>query len=197
MKLWCTFTYIHVQCGLLTVHTINGIIIVWQDNHWRFRYFHNVSKSSISHFLYTTKCLCSTWRNSIVVPRCLGKQCWWNESCIVGLLPTGAHQIDDSDVWQRLAMIRFTWKIFNTHLSRRQLQESHSFNGNRLALNVQGPSYLGLTMSISCLLMPWLLTSPGHQQPWYWICRKGRFLSYLRKDFKYLRRTNMENWHEM
>ena len=23
--------------------------------------------------------------------------------------------------------------------------------------------------SISWLLMPWLLTSPGHQQPWYWL----------------------------
>ena len=34
--------------------------------------------------------------------------------------------------------------------------------------------------------MPWLLTSPGHQQPWYWLCRIGRFLSYLRKDFNYL-----------
>ena len=36
-----------------------------------------------------------------------------------------------------------------------------------LTLNVRGPSYLGLTRSISWLLMPWLLTSPGHQQPWY------------------------------
>ena len=34
-------------------------------------------------------------------------------------------------------------------------------------LNVRGPSYLGLTRSISWLLMPWLLASPGHQQPWY------------------------------
>ena len=34
-------------------------------------------------------------------------------------------------------------------------------------LNVRGPSYLGLTRSISWLLMPWLLTSPGHQQPRY------------------------------
>ena len=52
-----------------------------------------------------------------------------------------------------------------------------------LTLNVGGPSYLGLTGSISWLLMPWLLTSPGHHQPWYWLRRKGRFLSYLRKDF--------------
>ena len=56
---------------------------------------------------------------------------------------------------------------------------------------------LGLTRSISWLLMPWLLTSPGHQQPWYWLCRIGRFLSCLRKDFNYLRRINVEKWYKM
>ena len=30
----------------------------------------------------------------------------------------------------------------------------------------QGPAYS--TLSISWLLMSWLLASPGHQQPWYW-----------------------------
>ena len=60
-------------------------------------------------------------------------------------------------------------------------------------LNVRGPSYLGLTMSISWLLMPWLLTSPGHQHPWYWLCRIGGFLSYLRMDFKYLRVSMWRN----
>ena len=64
-------------------------------------------------------------------------------------------------------------------------------------IDVRGPSYLGLTRSISWLLMPWLLTSPGHQQPWYWQCRKGRFLSYLRKDFNYLRHSNVEKWHKI
>ena len=39
-----------------------------------------------------------------------------------------------------------------------------------LTLNVRGPSYLSLTRPISWLLMPWLLTSPKHQQPWYWLC---------------------------
>ena len=67
----------------------------------------------------------------------------------------------------------------------------------KLTLNVRGPSYLGLTRSISWLLMPWLLTSPGHQQPWYWLCRIGRFLSYMRKDCNYLRRINVEKWHKM
>ena len=55
-------------------------------------------------------------------------------------------------------------------------------------------SYLRFSRSISWLLMPWLLTSSGHQQPWYWL---GRFLPYLRKDFNYLRRTNVEKWHKM
>ena len=63
--------------------------------------------------------------------------------------------------------------------------------------NVWGPSYLGLTRSISLLLMPWLLASPGHQQPWYWLCRLDRSLSYLRKDFNDLCHINVEEWHKM
>ena len=66
-----------------------------------------------------------------------------------------------------------------------------------LTLNVRGPSYLGLTRSISWLLMPWLLTSPGHQQPWYWLYGIFRFFSYLRKCFKYLCQINVEEWHKM
>ena len=62
-----------------------------------------------------------------------------------------------------------------------------------LTLNVRGPSYLGLTRSISWLLMPWLLTSTGHQQPWYWLHRICQSSFYLRKNFKYLCHTNVEN----
>ena len=47
-----------------------------------------------------------------------------------------------------------------------------------LTLNVWGQSQLVLTRSISWLLMPWLLASPGHQQSWYWLCRIGRSLFY-------------------
>ena len=67
-----------------------------------------------------------------------------------------------------------------------------AFHKGYLTLNVRGPSYLGLTRSISWLLMPWLLPSPGHQQPWYWLCRICRSWSYLRKDFKYLCQINVE-----
>ena len=61
-----------------------------------------------------------------------------------------------------------------------------------LTLNVQGPSYLGLTRAISWLLKPWLLTSPRHQQPWYGLCRICRSWSYMRKDFKYMCHINVE-----
>ena len=66
-----------------------------------------------------------------------------------------------------------------------------------LTLNVWGPSYLGLTRSIYWLLMPWLLTSPGHQQPWYWLYRICRSFPYLREDFKYQCQINVEEWHKM
>ena len=66
-----------------------------------------------------------------------------------------------------------------------------------LTLNVRGLSYRGLTRSISWLLMPWLLTSPGHQQPWYWLYRMCRPFTYLRKDFKCLCHIIEEEWHKM
>ena len=61
-----------------------------------------------------------------------------------------------------------------------------------LSLIVRGPSYLGLTMSISRLLASWLLTSPGHQQSWYWLSGICRFWPFSGKDFKYLCHINVE-----
>ena len=66
-----------------------------------------------------------------------------------------------------------------------------------LTLNVRGPSYLGLTKSILWLLMPWLLASPEHQQPWYLLCRIGRSLYYSRRKFNYLCHISVEEWHKM
>ena len=54
-----------------------------------------------------------------------------------------------------------------------------------------------LTRSISWLLMPWLLASPGHQQPWYWLCRIGRSFSYSRRNFNYTCFISVEEWHKM
>ena len=61
-----------------------------------------------------------------------------------------------------------------------------SDRADKLTLNVWGPSYLSIS-SIS-----WRRKEPGHQQPWFWLRRIGRFLSYLRKDFNYMRCTNVE-----
>ena len=41
------------------------------------------------------------------------------------------------------------------------------------------------------LLMPWHLASPGHQQPWYWLCRIKGSSSSTTEDFNYLCRSNM------
>ena len=40
-----------------------------------------------------------------------------------------------------------------------------------LILNVRRPNHFGSTKSISSLLIPWLLESPGRQHPCYWICQ--------------------------
>ena len=45
--------------------------------------------------------------------------------------------------------------------------------------------------------MPWLLASPGHQQPWYWSCRIGRSLSYSMRNSNYLCLISIEEWHKM
>ena len=57
------------------------------------------------------------------------------------------------------------------HILTRKKPRKLCNTGSLLTLNVRGLIYLGLTRSISWLLMPWLLTSPGHQQPWYWLWR--------------------------
>ena len=64
-----------------------------------------------------------------------------------------------------------------------------------LTVNVRGPIDHGLTRSISWLLMPWPLASPGHQQPWYWLCKIGKSWSFTRRDFNYLWHVSVEEWH--
>ena len=44
--------------------------------------------------------------------------------------------------------------------------------------------------------MPWLLASPGHQHPWYWLGRIGKFLSYTKEDFNCLCHVNVEECHK-
>ena len=44
--------------------------------------------------------------------------------------------------------------------------------------------------------MPWLLTSPGYHHPWYWLCRIGKYLPFLRKGFNYVCYVSVEKWHK-
>ena len=44
---------------------------------------------------------------------------------------------------------------------------------------------------MSWLLMPWLLMSPGHQQPWHWIHKMEILLSSLRVNFN----NNLQSFH--
>ena len=52
--------------------------------------------------------------------------------------------------------------------------------------SVLKPEYSGQTRSITWQLMTWLLASPGHQQPWYWLCD--------RKSVIYLHHLWTEIW---
>ena len=89
----------------------------------------------------------------------------------------------NASVWASCMLLDFWW-----HSDCLWQHLAHSL----LTLNMRGPSYLDLTRSITWLLMPWLLTSPGHQQPWYWLCWICTSWSYLRKDFKYMCHINVE-----
>ena len=42
---------------------------------------------------------------------------------------------------------------------------------------VRKPEYSDQPRPMLCLLLPWLLTSPGHQLPWYWLCQMGGFIA--------------------
>ena len=91
-------------------------------------------------------------------------------------------------------LIAFSWvriSFFNSCFFK------DPYNNMLLTLNMRGPSYLGLTRSISWLLMLWLLASPGHPEQWYWLCRIGRSLSYSRKDFNYMCHINAKEWHQL
>ena len=105
-----------------------------------------------------------------------------------------------AQLWWHLANMNVNVLTLQGYNTKKAFRKNPKSPTGKLTLNVRGPSYLGSTRSISWLLMPWLLTSPGHQQPWYWLCtwcRIERFLSYLRKDFNYLRHINVEKWHKI
>ena len=79
---------------------------------------------------------------------------------------------------QSMPILLQYWFIANTVLIHHfQWKSIHNSN---IFINLCGTEHRiiqHITYSISWLLMPWRLVSPGHQQPWYWICRKKRSLS--------------------
>ena len=45
--------------------------------------------------------------------------------------------------------------------------------------------------------MPWIIASPEHYRPGYWICIVGRSLAYMMKNFNYLCHANVEEWQNI
>ena len=92
-----------------------------------------------------------------------------------------------------MTVVRYAYFKTIGHL-RNKLGTNGILRELSLSLNARGPNYSGSTLSISWLLMPWLLASPGHQQPWYWLCivRICKFLSYTRKDFSYMSHVSVD-----
>ena len=50
---------------------------------------------------------------------------------------------------------------------------------------------------ITWLLSTWLLESPGHQQPWYRVCKLAGFLFLRRKYCNLLHHPSCEKWWKM
>ena len=62
-------------------------------------------------------------------------------------------------IWMKTWMLIYYYCRYNTLYMMKQL-----------ILSLQGASYHVLIRSVLWLLMPWLLVSPGHHQPKYWLC---------------------------
>ena len=83
------------------------------------------------------------------------------------------------------------YNMISANMSRRTVSSLNKSNPTnqptacwQLTLNVWGPNYFGSTKSVSWMLMPWRRASPGHQHPWYWLCRIGRSLCYIEIGFQ-------------
>ena len=115
-------------------------------------------------------------------------------NCVAVILPVDWYQKVMGDCW-------WLGTVWSYSLKKENITTGNSHQAVRntwkWTLDVRGLSSLGVTRSISWLQMPWLLLSPGHQQPWYWLSRIGMSFSYLRKDFNYPCHINVEEWHKM
>ena len=109
----------------------------------------------------------------------------------------------DYDQPRRQMFVTFTCIL--QHMPTKHMLHLISFNSSwpgendchfkNLTLLVLRLEYSSRTRSISWLPMPWLLVSPGHQQPWYWECEIheiGRPFGSMRVDFNLLRHLRVE-----
>ena len=65
---------------------------------------------------------------------------------------------------------------------------------NLLVLRLE---YIRKFRSTPWLLMPWLLVSPRHQQPWHWLPRMNGSLSFIRKNFQLPLPSLIGRWKKM
>ena len=90
-------------------------------------------------------------------------------------------------------------RLWNWHQFWSSMACLHDFPNtqtSQLTLPMWGLEYSRETRSIPCLLVPWLLASPAHQQPWYWLCEMGIFLSFLMLNFVHLQLFSAEEWYD-
>ena len=110
--------------------------------------------------------------------------CWFRWYCVICLAPS--HYLNQ---WWLICSRKC---IVNVIMSTVQ----NGIHFVQATFNIRGLNNFGSTWSISWLLMPWLLASPGHQHPWYSPSRIGKLLSCTRKDFNYLCHVNVEEWYK-
>ena len=69
---------------------------------------------------------------------------------------------------------------------QKMLMFIHFVQASMCTILILKARYSRITRSIPWMLMPWLLPSPSHQQPQYWLCRVNCPLSSTKKDLDYL-----------
>ena len=82
-------------------------------------------------------------------------------------------------------------------MARCQMAPSHYLNEWWLNSSDAGDGTFWLCGSIPCLMMPWLLKSPKHQQALYWLCRRDNMYFCSRDDFSYLGQAKSKIWFKL
>ena len=80
--------------------------------------------------------------------------------------------------FKKMHLIMFSAKWRPYYLGRLNVSSTRTGHVYSLSvLLVLRPEYFGIITTIACLPMTWLHASPGHQQPWHWLCKIGDSLS--------------------